>query len=82
MLYSFIVCFFYSFIGDSDYQPIFLEVTFSGENGLSRQCAPIQIIDDPIPEEDEFFLVGASTTDEAVIVDPATTQIFIIDDGM
>ena len=59
-------------------QPTPMELTFL--QGVSQQCANISIFDDAILENDEFFSVSLTTTNQAVTLSPSSATITIGDD--
>ena len=59
-------------------QPTPMELTFL--QGTSQQCANISISDDAILENNEFFSVQLTTTDQAVTLSPSSATVTIGDD--
>ena len=59
-------------------QPTPMELTFL--QGTSQQCANISISDDTVLENNEFFSVQLTTTDQAVTLSPRSATVTIGDD--
>ena len=65
-----------------DFLAVIIEdLTF--EPGSLIQCVDVVIADDTIDEDNEDFTLSLMTTQDNVIIDPATTRVVILDeDGM
>ena len=70
------------YLAEQDYvAPSVTENTFpSGSSNGSEYCKQIVIVDDGIREEiHEDFYLALNTTDESVVLQPATAQVLIVD---
>ena len=64
--------------GPGDYTEV-ISRQLSFQPGTTQLCAPINITDDAILEDSETFSVQLNTTDQAVILDPISSTITILD---
>ena len=48
--------------------------------GSMMECVDVDITDDDIDENDEDFTLSLTTTQDNVIINPATTRVIILDE--
>ena len=66
------------FIADgSDYMEV-LPTQLTFQSGETELCRQIIIIDDVVLEENEMFFVVLSTTDQAVLLNPSSATVTIL----
>lgn len=62
----------------TDIVPVLMALVFQPET--ARQCASVNIMDDSSLEFDETFLVMLSTQDQAIVLDPVSATLTILND--
>jgi hypothetical protein len=69
------------FLGVDDYSPVSnMELRFRVASATQPHCADIQLIDDSIRENNETFFVMLNSSDGAVVINPSTAAVIIIND--
>ena len=63
--------------GPGDYTEVSVQLSF--QPGESEMCTAISITNDAILEDSETFSVQINTTDQAVILNPSSATVTILD---
>ena len=63
--------------GPGDYTEVSVQLSF--QPGESEMCTAISITNDAILEDSETFSVQLNTTDQAVILNPSSSTVTILD---
>ena len=70
----------FPFTGLDDYSSTMMDLTFDSGNQDDILCVDVPINNDTLCETDEMFNVTLTTLDSAVILDPSTGTVTIVDD--